>query len=188
MVIKKDKTNATSLQRIRDKVLLFIPCVALCLGCLLTACSNIDCPLDNVVSMQCNLYSYETKSAYTLTDNLTITPAGRDTMLLNQATNVQSFLLPLKEAGEKDTLLLHFSNADGQEATDTLFVTHTLHPHFKSLDCPSSVFHTLTSVKATSHALSLLPLTIDSVALVRPIVNYDDIENVRIFLRSTSSK
>lgn len=167
-------------------------CVGLLLTCCtalsLTSCSNIDCPLDNVVSMQCNLFSYETKSAYTLTDELTVTPAGRDTVLLNKATNIQSFLLPLKEAGERDTLLLHFSNTADQSATDTLFVTHTLHPHFESLDCPSSVFHTITAVRATSHALSEMPLTIDSVSLVRSIVNYDDVENIRIFLRSATRK
>ncbi len=153
---------------------------------ILCACSNIDCPLDNVVSMQCNLYSSETNSAYTLADELTVTPAGRDTILLNKATNITSFLLPLKEGGEQDTLLLHLTNTDGQVATDTLFVTHTPQPHFESLDCPSSVFHTIIKVRATSHALSVLPLTIDSVSLVRPLVNYEDNENIRIFLRSTS--
>ncbi len=152
----------------------------------LCACSNIDCPLDNVVSMQCNLYSSETNSAYTLTDELTVFPAGRDTILLNKATDITSFLLPLKEGGEQDTLLLHLENANGQTATDTLFVTHTPQPHFESLDCPSSVFHTITQVRATSHSLSILPLTIDSVSLVRPLVNYEDNENIRIFLRSTS--
>ena len=157
------------------------------------SCSNIDCPLDNVVSMQCNLFSYETKSALTLTDELTVTPAGRDTTLLNKASNIQSFLLPLKETAEgqqvaTDTLLLHFSNVAEQSATDTLFVSHMLHPHFESLDCPASVFHTITAVRTTSHPLSEMPLTVDSVSLVRSIVNYDDVENIRIFLRSTSSK
>ena len=163
-------------------------CIACVMAAMLSSCSNIDCPLDNVVSMQCNLYSSETKSALTLTEVLSITPAGRDTTLLNIATNISSFLIPLKEAGECDTLLLHLSNAAGQRAVDTLFVSHTPHPHFESLDCPSSVFHTLTSVRATSHPLAEMPLTIDSVALVRSIVNYDDVENVRIFLRSTTHK
>ncbi len=151
------------------------------------ACSNIDCPLDNVVMMQCNLYSYETRSALTLTDTLNIRPAGRDTVLLNRATGISTFLVPLKESGTRDTLLLVLSNTSGQTATDTLFVDHTPQPHFENLDCPASVFHTIHAVSATSHALSQLPLTIDSVSLVRPTVNYDDIENIRIFLRSTSS-
>ena len=151
-------------------------------------CSNIECPLDNVVMMQCNLYSSENQSAYTLKEVLTVKPANRDTVLLNQATEINSFLLPLKEGADQDTLLLHLSNAAGQSAVDTLFVNHTRQPHFESVDCPTSVFHNITTVRSTSHPLSQLPLTVDSVSLVRSIVNYDDIENVRIFLRSTSSK
>lgn len=154
----------------------------------LSSCSNIDCPLDNVVMMQCNLYSRETMSALTLSDVLTIQPAGRDTVLLNEGTGISSFLLPLKEAGGIDTLVCFLSNAAGQEGADTLFVSHTPQPHFESVDCPACVFHTLTGVRFTSHPLAEMPLTIDSVAIVRPEVNYDDIENLRIFLRATSNQ
>lgn len=162
-----------------------LPVATLC-G-LLAACSNIDCPLDNVVLMQCNLFSTETQQALTLADTLSITPAGRDTLLLNRATGVSSFLVPLKEGATSDTLLLHLSDAVGRSAVDTLFVRHTPQPHFESLDCPASVFHTLTGAAFTTHPLSELPLTIDSVAVVRATVNYDDIENIRIFLRSTTT-
>lgn len=155
---------------------------------LVESCTNIDCPLDNVVVMQCNLYAYETKEALTLSDTLNVAPAGRDTVLLNSAIGVSSFLIPLREGGERDTLLLHFSNERGQRATDTLFVDHTPKLHFESVDCPASVFHMIHAVRSTSHPLAQLPLTVDSVSLVRPIVNYDDIENVRIYLRSTSSR
>lgn len=155
-------------------------------ACLLSACSNIDCPLDNVVLMQCNLYDSETQKSLTLSDVLTVTPAGRDTVLLNQASGISSFLLPLKESGTRDTLLLNLSNSLGQEAVDTLFVEHQPQPHFESLDCPSCVFHTITGASCTSHALKLMPLTLDSVAVVRAMVNYDDIENIRIFLRTSS--
>ena len=153
----------------------------------LAACSNIDCPLDNVVLMQCGLYASETRAALTLTDTLTVRPAGRDTVLLNRAQGISSFLLPLRESGTQDTLLLCLSDAQGRRAIDTLFVQHTPQPHFESLDCPPAVFHTLTGVRATSHSLGLMPLTIDSVSVVRSSVNYDDIENIRIFLRATAS-
>lgn len=156
-------------------------------GLILAACSNIDCPLDNVVMMQCNIYAAETKQPLTLSATLTVTPTNSDSVLLNRATGISSFLLPLKEGGEADTLLLNFSNTDGLEAIDTLFVLHTPKPHFESLDCPVSVFHTINSASATTHPLAEFPLTIDSVSLVRSIVNYDDIENIRIFLRSTTS-
>ena len=155
---------------------------------MLASCSNIDCPLDNVVMMQCNLYGYETQQAFTLTDTLSVTPFGRDTVLLNSASDVKQFLLPLKQSADNDTLLLHLSNNKGQQAVDTLFVDLTRQAHFESLDCPSSVFHNITKVRATSHPLSQFPLTVDSVSLVRSTVNYDDVENIRIFLRSTTSK
>ena len=48
------------------------------------------------------------------------------------------------------------------------------------------MFHELGGAHHTSHALSLMPLTIDSVAVVRKTVNYDDIENLKIYLRSTA--
>lgn len=163
----------------------FFPIVALCLA--LVACSNIDCPLDNVVLMQCNLYASETKQALTLSDVLTVRPAGRDTVLLNQATGISSFLLPLKETATRDTLVFNLSNSSAQLARDTLFVDHQPQPHFESIDCPACVFHTLTGVSFTTHPLSEMPLTIDSVAIVRSAVNYDDIENLRIFLRSTTT-
>ena len=153
----------------------------------LSACSNIDCPLDNVVSLQCNLYDASTQSALTLSDVLSVTPAGRDTLLLNQATGIKSFLLPLKEAGTQDTLLLHFANAQGAVQVDTLFVNHTPQPHFESLDCPSSVFHTLNAVRVLAQG-SANSAIVDSVSLVRPIVNYDDIENIRLFIRTSAAK
>ena len=153
----------------------------------LSACSNIDCPLDNVVSLQCNLYDASTQSALTLSDVLSVTPAGRDTLLLNQATGIKSFLLPLKEAGTQDTLLLHFANEQGAVQVDTLFVNHTPQPHFESLDCPSSVFHTLNAVRVSVQG-STNSAIVDSVSLVRPIVNYDDIENIRLFIRTSAAK
>ena len=122
------------------------------------ACTNIDCPLNMVVS--CNL--------------------------LNQAQNIDAFLLPLRQGSEMDTLLLNFSDAT-RSATDTLFISHNNVPHFESLDCPASIFHQLTSVRWTSHALKEFPLTVDSAAIVRKVVDYENIENIKLYLRSTVS-
>lgn len=155
---------------------------------LVAGCSNIDCPLDNVVALQVNLYDASTRKPLKLSDVMTIKPAGRDTLLLNQGTGLSSFLLPLKEAGGTDTLVCTLTNAAGQEANDTLFVTHTPRPHFESVDCPACVFHTLTAARVTSHPLTLMPLTLDSVSIVRPEVNYDDAENLRLFLRTTDAR
>lgn len=153
-----------------------------------TSCANIDCPLDNIVELTCNLYSAEQRQVLTLTDTLTVTAAGTDSVLLNRASAVSSISLPLRYAGAADTLLFHFSNAAGQRGLDTLFVEHTNQPHFENLDCPASIFHQITAVRWTSHALGVMPLTIDSVAVVRPLVDYEDLENLRIFLRATVSE
>lgn len=150
------------------------------------ACSNIDCPLDNVVVMQCNLYDAASQTSLTLTDTLSIQPLGKDTILLNRAIGVNSFLLPLKETAQNDTLLLRFSNELGEHITDTLYVEHDLQPHFESIDCPASVFHNITTVRSGSQIGATLPITIDSLSLVRSLVNYDDVENIRIFLRTAT--
>ena len=151
-----------------------------------TACTEVDCPLDNVVEMGIGLYEAETQQALTLADTLTVRPAGKDTILLNRAQNISVCYLPLRQGFERATLLLRFSNAAGQAATDTLFVGHTNAPHVESIDCPASVFHKITSVAHTQHPLSQMPLTIDSVAIANPTVNYDNIQHLKIYLRSTA--
>ena len=160
---------------------------------LLGACTNIDCPLDNVVMMQCGIYDAET-------------------ILLNRAYGTESFLLPLKEGEEKDTLLFFLApisydtgNTDEEEGTqegegtenqpaatsiepDTLFVNHIGTPHFESVDCPASVFHNITEAATKASPKNQLRWTLDRVKLVRTTVNYDDIENLRIYLRTTDNQ
>ncbi len=170
----------------KEKMTLRKACAVFGAAVALTACTNIDCPLDNVVRMQCNLYTTGTGAAYTLTDTLTVSPAGRDTTLLNRAVGVSTFLLPLREGGTRDTLLLRFADAAEHTAVDTLFLTHQPSIHFESVDCPASVFHELGGVSFSAQEARSFPLTIDSVSLVRRAVNYDDIENVRIFLHHSA--
>lgn len=152
--------------------------------CLL-ACTNVDCPLENVVTMNCGLYNAETKASLKISDTLTIKTGGtKDTTLLNRANGISSFKLPLRYAAKEDTLLLRFSNAAGQFATDTIFVLHDGHPHFESADCPLVVFHKLNSVRWTTHAMKTMPLAIDSIAIIKENVTYDNAQNLKIYLRS----
>ena len=177
------------------------PCKALCkplrkvlralllpaLIALPSACSNIDCPLDSVVVATVGLYDADTHASVTLTDTLTVAAAGSvDTVLLNRAEGISSFTLPLRQGADADTLLLRFSAASGAQRTDTLFLTHTNTPHFETIDCPSTVFHTLTGARFSRATSTLAPLSIDSVSIVRSTVNYDDIENIRLFLRPSA--
>jgi len=83
-------------------------------------------------------------------------------------------------------MLFHFSDRWGQTVTDTLVVCHDNIQHFESVECPTVVFHQLISVdwanENTTAAASFL--TIDSVAIVRKLVDYADVENIQIYLRS----
>ena len=155
---------------------------------LLFSCKEIDCPLDNIVVMTIGLYDSETLQSLTLEDTLTVKASGTDSILLNRALGVNSIQLPIRQGSKMDTLMFCFSNKEYQIAIDTIFLGHTNEPHFESIDCPPSVFHTITHVSWTSHPLSKLPLTIDSVAVARTKVNYDDVENLKVYLRSTVSQ
>lgn len=149
-----------------------------------SSCSEIECPLDNVVMAQFNLYDAESGSSLLLVDTLYVQPAGRDTLLLNRGQGISNFLVPLRQAAECDTLLLHWRNTALERATDTLFVQHKGELHFESPDCPMTVFHTLRDVRFARAAGSSDNLPrIDSVKIVRTSVEYEDYENLKIFLR-----
>lgn len=148
--------------------------LALCFG----ACSEIDCPLDNVVVMKCGLYSSATQKPLSLKDTLTVTAASSDSVLLNRAQGIASFLLPMGHKTLADTLILRFSKADDTVFADTLIIGHANEAHFESVDCPVAFFHQINEVSTTHHA-------IDSIAIVRRAVNYDDIENLKIYLPGT---
>lgn len=161
---------------------------ALAAGALLAVagCTEVECPLDSIVAMTCGLYSAETGAPHKLSVTLDVLAAGTDSVLLNQATGISSFLLPVRRGVATDTIVLVFTNDVPQEAADSIFLDHTDEPHFEALDCPGTVFHTLRGVRWTSHDLSRMPLTVDSVSIVRTSVNYEDLENLRIFLRAAA--
>jgi hypothetical protein len=82
-------------------------------------------------------------------------------------------------------MLFHFSDRWGQTVTDTLVVRHDNIQHFESVECPTVVFHQLISVDwANENGAAASFVTIDSVAIVRKLVDYADVENIQIYLRS----
>lgn len=149
----------------------------LILAASLTACTEVDCPLDNVVAATCTLYESESGSALTFAGVVSVTSEPTDVLLLNQLANAADFQLTLRQTVTTDTLRFDFASDEVGEVSDTVFLTHTNVPHFESVDCPAVVFHTLTAVTAT-HNL------IDSVRIVRPTVDYEDLENFRIYMRT----
>ena len=143
----------------------------------LTACSSVDCPLNNVVYAKYKLMGDVTK----LSDVLTITTVradGTDTILLNQQQNADSFELPMSFGQTVDELCLTRDRQDGSEVRrDTIWIEKTNEPHFESVDRGVNYFPTITGVRHTSH-------TIDSVTINKRNVTYDaSVSHLYIYFR-----
>lgn len=149
------------------------------------SCSNIECPLGNLVQVKCGIYDME-GNVLRINDSLTVRACGTEATLLNRSTGLTSFSVPLAYKAGIDTLLLQFTDENHRIGVDSVFVRHESSPHFESVDCPVVFFHNVNQVNAAYDRKSTFPYVIDHVDLSKPIVNYDSDENVRIYLRSVS--
>ncbi len=158
------------------------------LGCALLAgllavvvsCSSSDCPLNNTVMQKCVFYGADGKSL-TIGDTLTVTV--RDSVVLNRLTDGTSIKLPMSYNAAADTLVFQFKPADATVAmTDTVIVAKTNTPHFVSLDCARSMFHTITGVSCSKRKPdATYKYAIEKVVITNAEVNYDEQENLQIF-------
>ncbi len=153
----------------RKWILMMVLSIAALIGC-----DEIDCTLYNTVFMRSTFYS--DGSQISLTDTLTVGTGREARILLNRMTGASDLTLPLSHWQEVDTLVLTVSG-ENYLVEDTLWITKTNTPYFESPDCPTNVFHYITSVNST-HTF------IDSVSILEPHVNYAQGENLRIHLYS----
>lgn len=125
------------------------------------SCSSIDCPLNNMVYAKFKMHA-------TLADTLTVSTMrsdGSDSVLLNKAVSKDSFQLPMSYKYDEDVLFFQRSSTT-KTALDTVKIAKTNQPHFESVDCNPSIFHTITGVTYTQHA-------IDSIVIKNTTVSYD---------------
>lgn len=161
---------------------------------LLTGCASIDCSLDSVVVWTLSFYDSATEEPLKLPCILNVEAMGGVT-LYNRAQNVSSIELPMSNANPTDTLLLSWIEVGTVETeegpvqvatrveTDVLFIDHTNHPHFDAIDCPGAIFHNITDLRHdASYRKEGGPMQIDSIRIIRPTVDYNDVENIRIYL------
>lgn len=130
-----------------------------------TACSSIDCPINNRAYTKYRLQG----NVKTLTDTLTVLTKrqdGQDTILLNKSVGKDSFELPMSYIRTVDELYFALTNKLNQTTHDTVRITKTNYPHFESVDCPLAYFHTITGVSTTLH-------NIDSIVVNSSNVTYD---------------
>ena len=137
----------------------------------LISCTSIDCPVQNTVSTV-----YSLKKADGTTDTLgtdtmwiwTQRADGKDTLLINRlcGTSATGFSLPISYTQPEDVICLAFKDTIGPYRLDTIRIKKENIPHFESVDCQASYFHTITAVSTTHDA-------IDSIVINNPNVNYD---------------
>lgn len=134
----------------------------------IVSCSSIDCPVNNVVATRYRFYN-TVGDSLTLLDTLSVTSTrkdGTDTLILNQLSEKSSFSLPISYSHPEDVLVFEFKNKE-IIARDTVWVKKEDIPHFESVDCNATFFHTLTDVRCTTHLL-------DSIVIKNSSVTYDN--------------
>ncbi len=135
----------------------------------LAACSSIDCPLNSLVYTQYQLMNAAGR-VDTLADTLTISTKrtdGNDSVLINRSVRTTEFSLPISYSQPQDVFFVETIDTLTKTVTlDTITVEKVDRPHFESVDCSPSYFHTITAVGTTHNA-------IDSVVINNPDVDYD---------------
>ncbi len=145
--------------------------LAIVLVAAITACTSIDCPVQNLVYT-----NYALKKANGTTDTLntdtlwiiTKRANGTDTLLLNAlcGSSASSFSLPISYTQPEDVFITLLCDTAGHQLLDTIRIKKESYPHFESVDCQAAYFHKITAVNTTHHA-------IDSLVIHYPDVNYD---------------
>ena len=144
----------------------------------LTACSSIDCPVQNLVETQYALMDAYDNPDILDTDTLNIWTRrvdGTDTLVLNSLCGEAStFSLPISYTQPEDIFFLRLSTIEKVSYQDTICIKKENYPHFESVDCQAAYFHKLTAVSSTHHV-------IDSVTIENSKVNYD-VSNTHIYI------
>lgn len=132
----------------------------------MVGCSTLDCPLNNTVYTKYKLDGdVKQLTGCTMTIS-TPTKSGVDSILINMQENADSFSIPMSYVNAADTLYFEVVDVRQRIFHDTVTVSKDNHPHFESIDCSPSFFHTITDVK-TTHNL------IDSIVINHKDVNFD---------------
>ena len=136
----------------------------------LTACSSIDCPVQNLVYTNYAMMDAYDNPDILDTDTLNIWTRrvdGTDTLVLNSLCGEAStFSLPISYTQPEDIFFLRLSTIEKVSYQDTIYIKKENYPHFESVDCQAAYFHDITAVTTTHHVL-------DSIVIKYPKVNYD---------------
>ena len=135
-----------------------------------SACSSIDCPVQNSVYTNYALYKAD-GGVDTLRDTLSVltpTASGRDTLVFNRGVGLTAFSLPLRHVRPCVSFRCGLRRqCDSTECIiDRVVGNNPTQPRFESVDCQVAYFHNITSVEVTHNF-------IDSIVINNPTVDYD---------------
>ena len=148
----------------------------------IAACTSLNCPVQNSVRAYYSLLKANGTPDTLGVDTLwlwTIRGERSDTLLNSLfGTNATSFDLPISHTQSEDTICLALMDTIGTVYLDTIRIKKENYPHFESVDCQASYFHTITAVRWTSRF-------IESVVINNPNVNYDvSTEHFHLYLKT----
>jgi hypothetical protein len=95
---------------------------------------------------------------------------GRDSLLYDRKNNVQQFSFPMDMNAPSSTLILQ-----ADTLADTLIIDYAVVPALVSYECGFTNTFEMSGVSYTRHF-------IDSIALIKPLADLEDEENLKIFL------
>lgn len=138
--------------------------------------SGYECGIEKTSYNRIKFYNIDEnniESEYKFPEVLTVSLIvnGEDSIVINHLTNADNLQLPISYTNECDTVVFSYEN----NATDTLYVKHENYPYFISMECGLAMYHRLTDVKYTN-------AFIDSVAIINDYVNFDNNENIKLYL------
>lgn len=124
-------------------------CVALLAG---VACAESDCVLTGRPTALFNFYDVDTMQPVVYADSITITALQtkeeQDTVLVNRASKLGGFSLPLSYVEEESIFEIRYGTY-----RDTLRIKHTNMPHFISMECGRKMFYHIESITYTKKFL-----------------------------------
>ena len=145
-----------------------------------SACSSIDCPVQNSVYTNYALYKAD-GGVDTLRDTLSVltpTASGRDTLVFNRGVGLTAFSLPISYVNPCDTFYFGLKpQGDNTEwIIDRVVVNKTNEPRFESVDCQVAYFHNITWLEFSHNFIF-------SIVINNPKDDYDtERKHCRIYL------
>ena len=174
-MVKRRNMKNHPIFRKSTKGLRLLP-ISLC-AILLFSCTQVDCPLNNMVYANYRFYDHYGDSIQ-IDDSLTVIThcnEMQDSILINRKTKTTSFMLPVSYGQREDEFYMKLKNTE-RTICDTIWVTKESLPHFESVDCNPVFFHTVTDVRCTHNI-------IDSVVINNKKIDYDSSkEHFKIYL------